>query len=292
MLPNFLVVGAQKSGTTSLHHYLYDHPDIYLPEQKETKFFVDDERYIKGIDFYETEYFSGWKGEKAAGEVDPDYMFFEQGFERIKKHFNIDELKIIFIFRDPVERAFSHYLMTYRRGLEKLSFEEALDQEQDRIKKDYYHMMHYSYQVRGRYYTQIKRILEVVKKEKILFLLMDDLKENPDRILKECFSFLGVDEDYRPENLDQTYHKAEIPRSTTLLSHIQRESIAKKMFRIILPWKDLRLWIRKKLISLNETGNISLELDEKTKHMLYESYQGEISGLSRIIGKDLHHWKP
>ena len=86
MLPNFLVVGAQKAATTSLHNYLAVHPDIYLPAQKETKFFVDDERYMRGIDYYEREHFSGWKGESAVGEVDPDYMYFEQALGRLARH--------------------------------------------------------------------------------------------------------------------------------------------------------------------------------------------------------------
>ena len=85
-LPNFFVVGAQKAGTTSLHHYLAKHPNICLPKQKETKFFVDDSLYDKGIEYYESNYFSNCGAKTVVGEVDPDYMYFPIAVERIKRH--------------------------------------------------------------------------------------------------------------------------------------------------------------------------------------------------------------
>jgi len=100
MLPNFFVVGAQKSATTSLHFYLAGHPDIFLPKEKESKFFVNDERYILGIKYYENNYFCDWNGQKIVGEVDPDYMYFEVAVERILKHFDMNRLQFIFIFRN------------------------------------------------------------------------------------------------------------------------------------------------------------------------------------------------
>lgn len=113
MLPNFLIVGAQKCGTTSLHEYLYQHPQIYLPEGKETKFFAEDARYSKGITYYEDVCFSTYSGESAVGEVDPDYMYFEQALERIAEHLDLRTTKLIFVLRNPVDRAFSHYLNVF-----------------------------------------------------------------------------------------------------------------------------------------------------------------------------------
>ena len=99
MLPNFFVVGAQKCATTSLYYYLREHPEIYLPMDKETKFFVRDDEYIKGIKYYESEYFSDYNGEKAIGEIDPDYMYFENTLERISKH--IDLRNLINVKKEP-----------------------------------------------------------------------------------------------------------------------------------------------------------------------------------------------
>lgn len=127
--PDFFVVGTQKSATTSLHHYLSEHPDIFLPVGKETKFFADDERYKYGIEQYLTENFADTGDCHCIGEVDPDYMYFPSALERISEHFDLSTLKLVFMLRDPAKRAYSHYTMTMRHGLETLSFEEAIDAE-------------------------------------------------------------------------------------------------------------------------------------------------------------------
>ncbi len=120
-LPNFLCVGAQKAGTTTLYEILKQHPDIFLPQNiKETKFFVYDEKYEKGVQWYQKEFFSEWNGQKAIGEVDPAMMFEEKSAQRIFDTLG-NNVKLIFIFRNPVARAYSHYLMSQRKGAEDLS---------------------------------------------------------------------------------------------------------------------------------------------------------------------------
>lgn len=133
-VPNFLCVGAQKAGTTTLYEILKQHPDIFLPQQvKETKFFVYEEKFQKGLAFYEKEYFSEWNSQSAIGEVDPAMMFEELAAQRIH-HTLGEQVKLIFIFRNPVSRAYSHYLMSQRKGFEDHSFEEAIAAEQERLK--------------------------------------------------------------------------------------------------------------------------------------------------------------
>jgi hypothetical protein len=194
MLPNFLVVGAQKAGTTSLHNYLCSHPDIYLPRIKETKFFVADERFAKGLHCYEADHFSAWHGEQAIGEIDPDYMYFDQALERMVVNLDLRTMKFIFVLRNPVDRAFSHYLMSVRRGVEELSFEEAAKVESERISKDYLSKMHFSYVSRGFYLPQIQRFLAYANKSSMLFILSEDLKKNTNDVLTSCYRFLEVEE--------------------------------------------------------------------------------------------------
>jgi len=158
-LPNFIIVGAQKSGTTTLYDILAQHNDIYLSSTKESKFFVDEEKYNRGIEFYSNEYFSNYNGEKAIGEIDPEYIFFEDVPQRLRYDIS-SNLKLIFILRNPVARAYSHYLMTYKRGWDELSFEEAIKEEPQRIQKDFFSKHHQSYITRGYYSKQIKRYLE------------------------------------------------------------------------------------------------------------------------------------
>src|ERR1044071_2192855 len=99
MLPNFLGVGAQKAGTTTLYEILKQHPDIFLPKKiKETKFFVYEEKFQKGRAWYEKEFFSEWNGEKAVGEIDPAMIFEEKSAQRIFDALG-KNMKLIFIFR-------------------------------------------------------------------------------------------------------------------------------------------------------------------------------------------------
>jgi len=172
-LPNFIIVGAQKSGTTTLYDILAQHNDIYLSSTKESKFFVDEEKYNRGIEFYSNEYFSNYNGEKAIGEIDPEYIFFEDVPRRLRYDIS-SNLKLIFILRNPVDRAYSHYLMTYKRGWDELSFKEAIKEEPQRIQKDFFSKNHQSYITRGYYSKQIKRYLEYFPIKNMHFIIMED----------------------------------------------------------------------------------------------------------------------
>ena len=132
ILPNFVCVGAQKSATTTLHTILTQHPNIYLPKVKETKFFLNYGSYEKGIRFYSQEYFGDWAGQKAVGEFCPEYMYFEYVAKRLYEYFG-PELKIISTLRNPADRAYSHYLMSKRRTIENEKFEKAIELEHKRI---------------------------------------------------------------------------------------------------------------------------------------------------------------
>lgn len=291
MLPNFLVVGAQKAATTSLHHYLSGHPEIYLPAQKETKFFVDDERYRKGVSFYENEHFRGWSGEPAVGEVDPDYMYFEQAIERMACHMDLAAKKIIFIFRDPVERAFSHYLMTYRRGLEPLSFEDAIEQEPARIKQGYEEKLHYSYVSRGYYLQQVERFLPYVDRPRMLFILSEDLKRDPDGCLRMIFRFLGVSNSYVPPNIGDRFHGATLPRSMMLLKSINEESFVKKVVRLLIPLPALRKKLLTRIVELNQTDRLNIVLEDEIRKRLEDIFREENGRLATFLGRDSGLWK-
>lgn len=290
MLPNFFVVGAQKSGTTSLHFYLKEHPEIFLPLQKETKFFVRDQLYSKGIDYYESEFFADWSGEMAVGEVDPEYMYIENALERIRLHFDLRKIKFIFVLRNPVERAFSHYLMTYRRGLELLAFDEAIKEEQNRIRQGQQENIDYSYVSRGFYLRQIERFLEYVEKSQLLFVLAEDLKNNQEDCLRNIYEFLDVSPEFKPSNVNKSYHQAKIPRSLWLLHRINNQGYEKKFVRFFLPWKSLRMRLRAKLLNANLKNNDEMFMKTEIKCALIEIFKNENDRLSRFIGRDLTHW--
>lgn len=290
LLPNFFVVGAQKSGTTSLHHYLAEHPDIFLPDQKETKFFVEDTQYAHGIEYYAEKYFSACKDEKAVGEVDPDYMYFKTGAERIKRH--IPNAKLIFIFRNPVYRAFSGYVMAYRRGLELNSFEEAISIEAERIGRGYEEDFHFSYVHRGFYADQVNRFLKNWDASQMHFVLAEDLINKPAETLRRCLTFLGVAPDFVPTLINKKFHEATVPKNLALTVFLRNRNAFPKFRRVArffvpkLAWRD---WLRGRLSIWNVKPS-DMELKEETRQYLAEIYRPENEKLSRLIGRDLSHW--
>jgi len=291
VLPNFFIVGAQKSATTSLYNYLSGHPDVYLPAQKEAHFFNRDDRYAKGLESYEREYFAEWSGEKAVGEVTPDYMYFENTLPRMARHLDLKEIRFIFILRNPVQRAYSHYLMTYRRGLEPLSFEEAIDRESDRLAGDYASRVHFSYVSRGFYFTQIRRYFDYVDQNRLLVLLTEDLNTDAMSVLGEIFAFLEISTAYVPQNLHTQFHRGTSPRSAALLRRITGgDTLEKHIMRLLIPNAGMRARIRQKILELNQTDRHDMRLTKGAQEYLTDIYAEENRLLAELLGRDLSAW--
>ena len=287
-LPNFFCVGAQKAGTTSLHNYLAGHPDICLPKQKETKFFVEDGLYNKGIEYYESTYFGKCGAKTVIGEVDPDYMYFSKAADRIARH--IQNPKFIFIFRNPVDRAFSHYLMTYRRGIETYSFEDAIRAEQDRISRDFYGDFHYSYVNRGYYFSQLKRFLERWDRASMHFILSEDLLNDPVVTVQNCLNFLGLDSNIGQIKVDKRFHEATVPKNMAIVKFISGMSPGlRRVLRCLVPRLAWRNAVREKLSRWNSQPS-NLELSPETRRLLVKQFQHENERLAELIGRDLSHW--
>ncbi|TCJ15544.1 sulfotransferase, partial [Rubrobacter taiwanensis] len=168
-LPDFLVIGAGKAGTTSLYYYLRQHPQVYMSPTKETNFFAlegqrvafrgpgVEERInawtITELSEYERQ-FAGVRGERAVGEVCPLYLYSERAAERIKRH--VPEVRLIAVLRDPAERAYSSFLMLRRSGREPLEdFAAALEAEDRRVAGGWEYAWHY--RRAGYYHEQLSR---------------------------------------------------------------------------------------------------------------------------------------
>jgi hypothetical protein len=191
-LPNFFCIGAQKAGTTSLFHLLRQHPDVFIPPQKEAHFFDHEERFRKGIEWYLDYFYREYENEKICGSITPSYAFHKKCPERMSRMLGKD-LKLIFILRDPVNRAWSHYQMQKMKGIESLSFENAIKVEKERIGLNESNYLDFSYISRGYYAKQIERYLKFFKLQNILFLdfekqISQDLKQT----VREVETFLGI----------------------------------------------------------------------------------------------------
>ncbi len=194
MLPNFLCIGAQKAGTTTLWLLLNQHPDVFLATPRETRFFCDDTLYDGGVISYERIFFHGWDGQKAVGEKTPAYLFFEKTAGRIRETLGTD-VKLIVTLRSPAQRAHSHFRHNYQQLWESLSFEEALRKEPERTAKGELARATYGYLERGRYVDQLRRYTDLFPKENVLVLIFEeDIVGNQEQLASKLFTFLELDE--------------------------------------------------------------------------------------------------
>jgi len=290
MLPNFLCVGAQKSGTTTLFDLLKEHPEIYLPSCKEVHFFDIEKNYKKGIIWYENTFFANWKGEKTIGEITPSYMYFDKVPERIRDMLGSD-IKLIFMLRNPIDRAYSHYWMSFRRRYEKESFEKAIDLEPERLKKGEFEQFHFSYIDRGFYAKQIKNYLKFFPKENMLFIIFEDFIKRMDKIFKEICHFLNVDPEFTPSKLNIKSNPDSIPRFKIVQDLIySQNNYIKNLGKLILPHKTVRNYIIKKIESWNLVPFTPPKMRELVREQLFKIFLSDIEELEKLINRDLSLW--
>jgi hypothetical protein len=211
VLPNFIIIGVQKGGTSSLFNYLLQHPNIIRGYKKEVKFF--DGNYHKGIDWYRYNYPLMTQMSDPivqTGEASPSYVFHPLVPKRVKEA--LPNIKLVLLLRDPVARAYSHYQGNLRKGHEKLTFEEAIEQEQSRLDGEQeaivadqhypmYNYLVYSYLARGIYIEQIRNWLKSFTREQILIQRSEDLFSNPQDVYTRVLTFFGLPE-WKPDNFE------------------------------------------------------------------------------------------
>lgn len=238
-LPKFLIVGAAKSGTTTLYHFLKQHPEIFMPTRKEPRFFVRElvgqlnkenplaEKFLKGtktkFDNY-SNLFKNKKDEKTWGEASTAYLYnYKIAIPEIKRYLGSD-VKIIIILRNPINRAYSSYYHLLRVGAEKGTFEECLEKEEYRKNNNWIQTL-FMLKTAGLYYEQVKAYMDNFKNIRIY--LTDDLKEDPKSLVQDMYSFLGVDSSFTP-NLDRKFNQGMIT-TNPIVSFILRISYRNKV---------------------------------------------------------------
>ena len=207
-LPNFLIIGAAKAGTTSLYYYLRQHPQVYMSPIKEPRFFALEgeilnfkgpaqginQTSITSLDEY-FHLFAGVTDEIAIGEASTLYLHSQRALEGIKRY--LPNAKLIVILRNPIERAYSSYLHLVRDGYEALSFEQALQAEEFRIQQKWQPLWYYS--KRSFYYEAIKNYLDIFEHCQIKIYLYEDLAADSKYIFKDICGFLDIDDSFKPD---------------------------------------------------------------------------------------------
>ncbi|MBT3321140.1 MAG: sulfotransferase [Anaerolineae bacterium] len=273
MLPNFLIIGSQKAGTTSLYHVLKQHPQIFMADKKEINFFFKDDAYARGPEAY-TEHFMDCTNQLACGEASPGYICHPEAPARI--HALLPDVKLILTVRDPIKRAISQYWDNRRHLNEPLTFAQALDA----YLSDEYHPDQIGYFSRGVYMRYIKKYLEYFPRENLLILPFEEMIAAPETFYKCIFTFLGVDTDFSTEDFDEAFNPTEIWKNPFYQMLIRRPRYQKK-----IPTKLRRLfyWGRKMRFS-------APPIDEASRKKLEDFYSPWNDKLRKFLGKDLAEW--
>jgi Sulfotransferase domain len=222
LLPQFLIIGAQKSGTTTLFDYIAEHPCIGSPTAKELHFFDRLDRLDQGLSWYRAQFPTQWQAlthrlhhrhPLITGEATPSYLFNPMAPQRIAKA--LPNIKLIILLRNPIDRAFSHYQMSRRNGKETLSFTDAIEQEHHRVATVLERMQQdaqyfdsayarYSYLSRGIYIKQLEHWHQFFPRKQFLVLKSEDFFANPQATLAQVFQFLELPL-YLPQTVKVSY---------------------------------------------------------------------------------------
>ncbi|WCL53376.1 sulfotransferase family protein [Gimibacter soli] len=287
---DFLVVGAQKAGTTALHEMLSAHPDIALPKIKETHFFSHAERATLGRDWYLGQ-FNQSAATHLVGEIDPEYMYWPEAASAIRAGSSVR--KFVFILRHPVDRAYSHFLMSQRRGYETSDFHTALSEEAGRLAGDNALFAHdnWSYASRSLYHPQIQRFRDAFPDGEFLFLRSDTLSSSGyDRI---C-SFIGTNPHRTSGQASLRANTASAPRSRVLRDVLYAPGGKSALRRAVMRLVPTRVkwWVFKKIDRLNERS-IEGQPDAKAANIPVSVLGAMIDDLTLVqesTGLDLADW--
>lgn len=275
-----------------MYRYLEQHPDVYMPALKEPHWFsrvkpVPEQglRPITSEDAY-LSLFKGWRGEKAIGEASPSYLWDGKAPDRIKQ--SVPDAKIIILLREPIDRAFSHYLMDMRSGIQRRPFYDALRKDYASPTKGW--GISHLYVELGLYCGQVSRYLERFGRENVIVLFFEEVFADPGSIslaLGRVLNFLGVDSSEASSiRSQQKYNMYTVPRNAFLRVAFSAPT-ARKLAGRFLPswWKQLLL--RNKLLFSQEKPKIEAPAFE----FLRRIYEPELSCLETVLGHELP-WKP
>src|SRR2546428_10583135 len=190
---DFILAGAQKSGTTALHYFLSKHPDITMGDQQEMHFFDNDAMFISDVDYEQLhKHYPLVAPSTIAGDCTPSYMYHESAAERIWKY--NPEIKLLIILRNPVDRAFAHWNMQRYRGREPLDFFDAVREEKTRVAgAPTAEARRFAYVNRGFYGQQLARLFNFLPLEQVKVVKFEEFKDKPRETLASIFSFLGLE---------------------------------------------------------------------------------------------------
>jgi len=277
---DFIGIGAQKSATSWLFKCMVEHPDVCGPKSKEVHFFSKDEKFSKGIEFYKT-YFEHCNRNNVIGEFSTSYLTSNKAPKRIKQLF--PEIKIIVCLRNPVDRAFSHFLhlQSKNRLPKNASLKMAIKKYPQIIENGMY----------GKY---LQKYFSVFSKNQILVLFYKDIKNNPEKVIKSIYKFLGVDDKFLPKGIDKKYNTSAARlspwhnRINKIYFKLKKSKTGRRTMNIIKFFGINSYTFYDFLIKLSRQKKV---ISNKDKKYLQNIYKQDIKKLEKIVNKDLSFWR-
>ena len=287
MKVDFFIVGAPKAGTTSLYHYLNEHPKISMSSVKEPNYFSYEEletqklyyksNKINSLDSYHN-LFPTRDANLIYGEASVSYLFYKNVAEKIKTYNK--NAKIIILLRNPIERAFSHYLMDVRLGLISESFESVVDGFETTSKNKLYYQQYIEL---GKYYNQISNYKRLFNDKNILIIDYEDFKNKTSLSVTTVFDFLQIDTSFIP-NLDLTHNTFRKPKFTFIEILYSNHSI-RFLINKLIPSK-FKNYINQMVFDKQDKPILSQDLHERLKSI----FKNDVNKLSNMLNKDFSKW--
>jgi Sulfotransferase domain len=271
-LPNLIVIGAQKCGTSGLHYYLSLHPQVSMSRPKELNFFIAERNWPRGLDWYRAHFDAQ---ATVRGESSPNYTAYpqHQGVpERMKQ--TVADARLIYLVRDPLERIAAHWVHNYAKRRERGDLRETLRHPQT------------SYVARSRYHMQLERFLGFYGRDRILVIEQDELRFDREATLRRVFEFVGVDPEFtHPRFRDERHQTARKVRSSRLAMRLERASRSRRGRNLPAAlWLglDAVLPLRRPIPRPDVRGALGPE----TVALLRE----DAEQLAELVGKRYEHW--
>lgn len=295
--PNFLLIGAARSGTTAIARFLEQHPEVFVCDPKEPHFLAlgksdiefkgpGDELMMNRVLVRDAEeygkLFQPERDCKAIGEGSVSTLYYhEQSIPAIKEH--APTAKMIAVLRNPIERAYSSFMYTTSRGFEPLEdFEQALDEEANRIEQAWHHIWHYTQM--GFYTSQLEKFFEQFDRQQMKIVLFDDFQTKPAEVLADLFQFLEVDPTFRPD-VNAEVNRSGVPRNRLIggaINFVYRQWYLKNLLKAIIP-PGMRDSIRNASLARPAMSSAAFA-------RLADHYREEVLTLSELLDCDLSGW--
>ena len=273
---DIVIAGVQKAATSSLMQYMSEHPDVIANPIKEFTYFILEEEWNHGyLKEYEKHFGAVYESQKKVLAKSAGIIYYEHSMQHLKAH-NSD-VKIILVFRNPVDRAYSAYWFASLQGHETIS-----------RTNNFLTRGIIDYKGRGHYAEQLEKLYRYFNKNQVLILLQEDLENDMKGVIKKIFNFSGLDDSFVPD-LNKKYRESARSKSKFLSHSLTGKSVLKKIIKSVLPSKFSTL-ARIKLRDLNAASYTPPIMNPEIRNELIAHYKPYNEALSKLIGRDLTIW--